>query len=171
MTNVGPGLVYGLFLLTAPFFVAIPILIISILLERRISSFPRALAYALLLTSSAYTAVGLGTGFTLETATLPATLSILYVASLAPGTIIVRGATGTDWNHSLRRGTEGWVAAHLLLLIIGVIALPIAGAPSLVELLVETPPLLGIAGLTGYLAYSATVAFAAGIIGIVIERH
>lgn len=170
MTNVGPGLVYGLFLLGAPFLVAAPVLILATFLERRTSSFSEALAYALLLHAAAYLAVGLGTGFTLEGAVIPAVLGILYVSPIAPAAPGVRLLAGTDWDASLRRATQGWVAGHGLLLALG-LALPLAGAPSIIGLVADTPALLGIGGLSGYLAYNAGVALAAGLIGAWLERR
>lgn len=170
MTNVGPGLVYGLFLLGAPFLVAAPVLILATFLERRTASFSEALAYTLLLHAAAYGAVGLGTGFGLEGAATPALLGLLYVAPIAPAWPAVRLLTRASPDASLRRATQGWVAGHAALLATG-LALPLAGAPSIVGLVADTPALLGIAGLSGYIAYNAGVALAAGLIGARLERR
>lgn len=171
MTNVGPGFVYGLFLLGAPFLVAAPVLIVSHLMQRRGDiPYAHALGYTLLLHAAAYGAVGLGTGFSLEGAATPALLGILYVSPIAPAAPGVRLLTRASWDASLRHATQGWVAGHGLLLTLG-LALPLAGAPSIIGLVADTPPLLGIAGLSGYLAYLAGVALASAIIGARLENR
>lgn len=166
MAALGPGFVYSLFAV-AVFIVAVPLTLLSILLEPWSSTYPRALGSCL----------GGLLGFVVAAVIIlkidPATARTPILMVLGYAIVPVTTATAAlfllsrlRYGAALKYATGSWLVAHVLVFLPGIGTNPLlAGTrPPIFALIDHTPPLLGLSWYTGFLALSTAIgALAAGI--------
>lgn len=164
MTNIGPGVGYAFFYVGAYLGLALPLVIGSFLLDRWLRQFSKSLVIVLAGITALWAVVIPGRGLVNGPET-HAILGFFYVVwPLAIGTGVLSLGFDLHWDRAIQLALIGWVVA-----LTGAFVLVAAGW-SPMELIAETPALLGIAWLSGYIAYMSGLGVAAGLIGLLVDR-
>lgn len=166
MTNIGPGLVYGMVHLWGLFLVALPILAGSFLLDRWVRDYARSLVAAILAHAGLALGIALWTGTAdLDLVWTFGTLGVLYVPwPLAIATTVVKLGRETSLETAARLAVLGWV-----LVLAGTFVLPFLDVNPL-AVIEGTPALFGLAWLSGYVGLTAATGVLAGLCGIALPR-
>lgn len=167
MAAVGPGFVYGLFAV-AVFIVAVPLSLLSILLEPWSSTYPRALGSCLggLLGFAVAAVIVLQIDPT--TARTPILMVLGYaIVPVALATVLLFVVARVRYGTALKHATGSWLIVHVLVFLPGIGTNPLlAGSRApLFSLIDHTPALLGLTWYSGFLALTAAVGILAATIG------
>ncbi|HKJ59988.1 MAG TPA: hypothetical protein VKA37_12215 [Halobacteriales archaeon] len=168
MTTFGVGLVYSLFHLAAFAALALPLTGFTLLGERWLGDVRQGLLVAAvgLLWLVGVVAVVVGVAADADTMWTVFVLGACYVVwPLAVAVGVARAATEVEWNRLLRLSLFGWDLALALSLVVAAL-----GATPAV-LIADTPSLLGLDWLSGYVVYLAVVGVVGGTFATALDAR